>query len=63
MKDNSNVANSVDYGVASISSWSKSKYIPEMGITRIRGPPKTTASFWRWTPWRDEDKLVGTYLP
>ena len=46
-KDNSDVATGVNYGVASSSSSSKSIYNPKQGIMRIRGPPKTSASFQR----------------
>ena len=48
--------------VASFLSSSKSMCTPDMGIVRIRGPPKTTASFRRWTPWTDTDKQAGAYL-
>ena len=36
--DNSDIANDVNYGVASFLSWWKSVCNPETGITRIRGP-------------------------
>ena len=29
----------------------------------LKGPPKTTASFQRWTPWTHVDKPTGVYLP
>ena len=48
-KDDTDAATGVSYGVASFSSWSKSICNPQMGFTRIRRPPKTIASFWRWT--------------
>jgi len=44
-KDDFDVATGVNYGVASFSGWSKSIWDPVMGITRIRGPPTTIASF------------------
>ena len=44
-KDNSNVATSMNCGIAFFSSWSKSMCNPETGITRIRGPLTTTTSF------------------
>jgi hypothetical protein len=46
-KDNSDVLTGVNYGVASFSSWSKSICNPKIGGTRIRGSPKTIASFRR----------------
>jgi hypothetical protein len=61
--DDSDVATGMNYGVASFSSWSKSTCNPKTGLVRIRGSPKTTASIWRWTPWKSTDKPVGTYLP
>ena len=45
------VATGMKYGVASFSSWSKSTCNPKTCMPRIREPPTTTASFWRWTPW------------
>lgn len=44
-KDDSDVATSVNFGVASFFSWLKSVCSPEVGTTRIRGPLKTIASF------------------
>ena len=44
-KDGSNVATGVKHGVAPSSSWFNSMCKTETGITRIRGIPKTTASF------------------
>ena len=38
-KDDFNVVTSVNYGVASFSSWSKFIRNIEMGITKIRGAP------------------------
>jgi hypothetical protein len=29
----------------------------------LKGPPKTTASFQRWTPWTRVDKPTGVYVP
>jgi hypothetical protein len=46
-KDDSDDATGMKYGVASSSSCSKSICNPEMGITRIKGRPKITASFQR----------------
>ena len=41
----------MNFGVASSLSWAKSiRKSPKTGITRIRGLPKTTASFQRRTP-------------
>ena len=39
-RDDSNVASSVNYGSASVSSWSKFVGNPEIGIMRIRGSSK-----------------------
>ena len=50
------------YIIAAFLRWWKSICIPEMGVTRIRGPLKTTASFQRWTPQMGVDKPAGTYL-
>ena len=58
-KDNSNIATSVNYGVASFSSWSKCICNTETGIIRNREPSTTTASFQRWTPWTSTNKLAG----
>ena len=49
-KDVFNVATSVDYGVASVSSWSESICYPETDITTIistifRGPPRLLPPF------------------
>ena len=62
-KGDSDVATSVNYVVASFSSWFKSRCNSEMGITRITGAPKTIASSWKWTHWMGADKPYGTYLP
>ena len=62
-KRDSDVATSVNYVVASFSSWFKSRCNSEMGITRITGAPKTIASSWKWTHWMGADKPYGTYLP
>jgi hypothetical protein len=44
-KENSNVATCAIYGVASFSSWFKPIRDSEMGITRMKGPLTTNASF------------------
>ena len=41
-RDDCDVATGVNFGVASTSNWSMSICDREMGIRRIRGPPKTT---------------------
>ena len=54
----------MNYGVvASSSSGSNCIHNLETGITRIRGPPKNTASFQRWTTQTGSDKPVSTCLP
>ena len=58
-KDDFNVATGINYSVASSLSWSTSICNPEMGITRIRGASRNTASLERM----DADKLVLTYVP
>lgn len=62
-KDDFDVATCITFDFASFSSWSESIFNPETCITRIGGPPKTTASFQRWTPWMGTDKLACTYPP
>ena len=59
-KDDFNITACMNYGVASFSS--KSICNPKMSMMWIRGPPTTTASFQRWTPWTGEDKRASTYL-
>ena len=61
-RDDSDVATDMNYSVASSLSWSKFIYNLETCM-RIRGPPKTTASFKRWTPWTVLDKSTCTYIP
>ena len=46
-KDDYDVVTNVNYGVALFPSWAKSICNGEMGITRIRAPPTTIASFRR----------------
>ena len=46
-RDGTNFAISVHYGVASFLSWPEIIWNLEMGITSIKGPPKTIASFQR----------------
>ena len=45
--DNSDVATGMNYGVLSSSSLSMSVCDLEMGITRIKGPQKTSASVFK----------------
>ena len=58
-EDDSNVATNMDYGVASISGWSKSTCNLIICNMRIKRPLKTIASFKKWIPWT----CANTYLP
>ena len=51
---------SVNYGVASSSSWSKSMCYPETGITRIRGAQRLLPP---WNCERLEQVRIGRSAP
>jgi hypothetical protein len=57
------VATTMNYGVASFMSWSKSSWNLETSIMKIKEPPTTTTFFWRWTPCMGADKPIETCLP
>jgi hypothetical protein len=64
MKGDSNVVNSVNNGVASFSSWSKSIANSKTGILRIRGLRRPQPPFkGEHLGWARTSQLAPIYLP